>query len=59
LQICLEMAGGELLVGIGEVKVSMIALACLHLYVGDQRVFTAGGAMSGYQFGPRVVLAPD
>lgn len=59
LQICLGMADGVLLVGTGEAKVSVKRLANLQVFSDEQKVFTAGGAMPGYQSVSRVGFAPD
>lgn len=45
LQICLGIAGGEPQAEICEVMVSVNTLASCRVYEGDQKVFTAGGAM--------------
>ena len=53
------MAGGELLVETGEVMGSVKMLARLQVYEHAQKVFTAGGAMPGYQFVSRVGFVSD
>lgn len=59
LQICLGIADGVLRAGICEAKVSVKMLASFQVYNVGQKVFTAGGAMPGYQFVSRVGFAPD
>jgi hypothetical protein len=53
------MAAGGLQAGNGEVKVSGNVLASSQACNDDQRVFTAGGGMPGYQFVSRICLLPN